>query len=179
QLSTLVDQLVELARLEGGVETLRPEPIAIAELAQDVLSKFALRAREQDVHLQVTPQDASLMINADIGKLERVLTNLIDNSLRHTPRGGTISIELSRSRDNAILLITVRDTGSGIASEELERIFEPNFRGKNHGNDNMVHLGLGLAIVRRLLELHESSIQVTSQPGMGSAFNFGLPLVRN
>jgi signal transduction histidine kinase len=179
QLNTLVDQLVELARLEGGVETVRLEPIAIAELAQDVLSKFALRAKELDVSLQVTPQDTSLMISADIGKLERVLTNLIDNSLRHTPRGGSISIELSHSQNDATLLITVRDTGIGIASEELERIFEPNYRGKNGCTDNMVHLGLGLAIVRRLLELHESNIRVTSQPGVGSAFNFGLPMVSN
>jgi signal transduction histidine kinase len=179
QLNALVDQLVELARLEGGVETVRLEPIAIAELAQDVMSKFSLRAKELNVSLQVTPQDASLMISADIGKLERVLTNLIDNSLRHTRTGGQISIELSRAQNNATLLITVRDTGIGIAAEEIERIFEPNYRGKNDCVDNVVHLGLGLAIVRRLLELHESSIRVTSQPGHGSAFNFGLPLVKS
>ncbi|MFZ6656828.1 sensor histidine kinase [Undibacterium sp. TJN19] len=87
-----------MARLEGGVETVRLEPIAITELAQDVLSKFALRARELEVSLQVSPQNTSLMMSADIGKLEGVLTNLIDNSLHHTPRGGSISIELSRSQ---------------------------------------------------------------------------------
>jgi signal transduction histidine kinase len=178
QLNTLVDQLVELARLEGGVETVRLEPIAIAELAQDVLSKFTLRAQQLGVTLQVTPRDTSLMIRADIGKLERVLTNLIDNALRHTPAGGTISIELSRSPGSDILLITVRDTGLGIAHEDLDRIFEPNFRGSHGFADNAAHLGLGLAIVRRLLELHESSIRVMSEPGNGSAFNFGLPLVK-
>jgi signal transduction histidine kinase len=177
QLNTLVDQLVELARLEGGVETIRLEPIAIAELAQDVLTKFTLRADKLGVTLQVTPRDTSLMIRADIGKLERILTNLIDNALRHTPRGGAVSIELSRSPENATLLITVRDTGTGINEGDLERIFEPNFRG-NHGYaDNAVHLGLGLAIVRRLLELHETSIKVLSAPGRGSAFNFALPLI--
>ena len=82
QLNELVDQLVELARLEGGIETLRLEPIAIAEFAQDVMSKFSLRAAEQGIDLEVTPQDTSLMISADIGKLERVLSNLIDNALR-------------------------------------------------------------------------------------------------
>ncbi|MFZ6656829.1 ATP-binding protein [Undibacterium sp. TJN19] len=66
-----------------------------------------------------------------------------------------------------------------MAHEQLERIFEPNYRGKNGCTDNMVHLGLGLAIVRRLLELHESNIRATSQPGLGSAFYFGLPLVNN
>jgi signal transduction histidine kinase len=178
QLNTLVDQLVELARLEGGVETLRLESIAIAELAQDVLSKFALRAEKLGVDLDVTPRDPTLMIRADIGKLERILTNLIDNALRHTPAGGMISIELSRS-DNDIMLITVRDTGLGIAQEDLERIFEPNFRG-NHGfADNAVHLGLGLAIVRRLLDLHKTRIRVQSELGVGSAFKFGLPLVKS
>lgn len=177
QLNTLVDQLVELARLEGGVETLRLEPIAIAELAQDVLSKFALRAEKLGITLQVTPRDTSLMIQADIGKLERVLSNLIDNALRHTPTGGTISIELSRSPNCASLLITVRDSGLGIPADDLERIFEPNFRGNYGFADNAVHLGLGLAIVRRLLELHETRIRVMSEPGNGTAFNFGLPLV--
>lgn len=178
QLNTLVDQLVELARLEGGVETLRLEPIAIAELAQDVLSKFALRAEKLGVALQVTPRDTTLMIQADIGKLERVLSNLIDNALRHTPAGGTISIELTRSPASATLLITVRDTGLGIPVDDLVRIFEPNFRGNYGYADNAVHLGLGLAIVRRLVELHESSIRVMSEPGRGSAFNFGLPLLK-
>lgn len=177
QLNTLLDQLVELARLEGGVETVRLEPIAIAELAQDVLSKFALRAEKLGVALEVTPRDTALMIQADIGKLERVLSNLIDNALRHTPSGGTISIELSRSPDSATLLITVRDTGLGIPATDLTRIFEPNFRGSYGYTDNAVHLGLGLAIVRRLLELHETSIRVMSEPGKGSAFNFGLPLI--
>ena len=177
QLNELVDQLVELARLEGGIETLRLEPIAIAEFAQDVMSKFSLRAAEQGIDLEVTPQDTSLMISADIGKLERVLSNLIDNALRHTTMGGVIRIELSRATDKSTLLITVRDTGTGIIPADIEKIFEPNYRGQQGINDNAVHLGLGLAIVKRLLELHQSRIQVISQPGKGSAFNFDLPLI--
>lgn len=177
QLNDLVDQLVELARLEGGIETLRLEPIAIAELAQDVMNKFSLRAQEQNIALEVTPQDAGLMISADIGKLERILSNLIDNALRHTARGGVIRIELSGCIDKGTLLITVRDTGTGIVSTDLEKIFEPNYRGQHGVSDNAVHLGLGLAIVKRLLELHQSHIEVSSQPGVGSAFNFDLPLI--
>jgi signal transduction histidine kinase len=177
QLNTLVDQLVVLARLEGGIETLKLEPVAIAELAQDVLSQFALRASDNKIELSVTPHDPSILVHADIGKLERVLCNLIDNAFRYTPNGGAIWVELVRSDIDHRVVINIHDTGSGIASEDIAFVFEPNFKGKHEGQvGHATHLGLGLSIVRRLLELHGTSITVRSELGQGAVFSFSLPL---
>jgi signal transduction histidine kinase len=155
-----------LARLEGGIETLKLEPVAIAELVQDVLSKFALTASTRGVQLIVTPHDPSIWVKADIGKLERVLCNLIDNALRYTAEGGAITVELARASCQSQVVIRVRDTGKGIAPEDIPFIFEPNFKGKQGGAaDNATHLGLGLSIVRRLLELHHTVISVHSLLG--------------
>lgn len=172
QLHRLVEQLLELARLEAGQETLAAEAVAVVELAHDVVARFALEAEQRGVALAVEAARETIQADADIAKLERVLVNLVDNALRHTPRGGRILLRVGEA--DGRVAVEVRDSGLGIAAEHLPRIFEPRYRGGAGDGDGATHLGLGLAIVQRLLELHGSRVEVDSQPGRGTSFRFAL-----
>ncbi len=172
RISSLVEQLFELAHLDSGNVQVNREPFSIAELVQDVLQKFRIVAEEKNIHLSVTPQDTRISVVGDIEKLERVFTNLIENALRHTRDGGSITVRLN---DNgALVAIEVVDTGIGIPDEDIPHIFDPHYKAGNSVRGNTAHGGLGLAITKRLLELHQSTIRVSSQMGRGTTFEFAL-----
>ena len=179
-LSGLVQQVFELAHLETGGVELNREPIAIAELAQDIIESFSLQAKEAGVSLDFSPKDASIQVDADIAKLERVFANLVANAIRHTPDGGEILISFETiSVDNEDkVLIRVTDSGVGIAKEQLPRVFEAHFRASNKTYSETGNAGLGLAIVKALLALHQSDINVASVEDEGTTFMFYLPRYR-
>jgi two-component system, OmpR family, sensor kinase len=166
RLSRLVDQVSSLARLDATTVRLRPEPVALTELAQDVVTKFQGLAESARVHLhlEIDPQAPPVM--ADIGMLETVLQNLLDNALRHTPSGGEIVVCV-HSRENAVET-GVRDSGTGIAPSELERLQQPFEVGVGG------RTGLGLAIVKRVLGLHGTELRLSSMPGHGTTATFAL-----
>lgn len=172
QLHRLVEQLLELARLDAGQEILSVEPVVVAELAHDIMAKFALDAQKRGVLLSVKAPEPGIRVAADIAKLERVLANLVDNALRHTSAGGEVQLSVLESGQG--VLIELSDNGVGIDTDILPRIFEPRYFGARAADDRSTHLGLGLAIVRRLLELHGSHIEVVSRAGQGTAFHFNL-----
>ena len=173
RLSRLVGELFELTRLEAAETPLQPEEFSLAELAQDVVQKFALDARRREVALQACGADGSAVrVHADIGMIERVLENLLDNALRHTPAGGTVTLELQRHAQRACM--AVRDTGPGIPADALSSIFERYERA-----DRCVpgaHCGLGLALARHIANLHGGELSVHSVIGAGTCFAFDLPL---
>ncbi|GAA4896524.1 HAMP domain-containing sensor histidine kinase [Ferrimonas pelagia] len=168
----MVDQLMELARLESDQVPMQLESVNIAELVQDVLQKYRPAAENKQVLLDVQPKDPSLQINADIEKLERVFTNLIDNALRHCQAGDTITVRLSPTEQH--LRVTVSDSGIGIPASDLPHIFDPHYKAANSVRGDSAHSGLGLAITRKLLALHQSEIQVSSQVQQGTEFRFEL-----
>ena len=174
RLGRLVGDLFELTKLEAKEAQPQPEEFSLAELAQDVVQKFALDARRRQVELHACCGDegAALRVHADIGMVERVLENLLDNALRHTPSGGAVTIELGHAAHRARM--SVRDTGPGIPADQLPGIFERYDRA-----DRAVpggHGGLGLAIARRIVNLHGGELSVQSVVGSGSCFAFDLPL---
>ncbi len=173
KIATLIEQLFELAHLDGKNVTVRKEPVAIAELIQDVLQKFSIEASKRSVSLDVEPKDSSIIVRADIEKLERVFTNLIENALRHTPNGGSITVKILK--DSAFVAIEVSDTGIGIPEEDIPYIFDAHFKAGNSVRENTAHGGLGLAITKKLLDLHESAISVKSAINRGTTFRFALP----
>jgi signal transduction histidine kinase len=173
QLQRLVEQIIELAQLDSNTVSLYKEPVAVAELAQDVLSKFQLQAEKQAVTLSVEPKDPSLQAIADIAKLERVLTNLVDNAIRHCQPGDSIKIQL-QPKDNQII-ISIADSGAGIPEEEMAHIFDAHFRASNSVTSNQGNSGLGLAIVAKLLSLHHATVSVSSVVSKGTTFSFSLP----
>jgi len=187
RLNTLVDELFELAKLDSCESIVYAEPFSLGELMHDIGQKFQLRAKENNVDLTVNCQDTSIWIHADIGMIQRVLENLIENALRHTPSAGKISIGFTTDGDK--VLIKVADTGQGIPEDELKHIFDRFYRvdksrttpeDMQTENDNVINIhklanqssGLGLAITKRILELHDSKIEVHSVVNKGTVFSF-------
>ncbi|TMO83101.1 sensor histidine kinase [Pseudoalteromonas spongiae] len=172
QLKALIDQIFELAHLESGQTNINLEVFNLGELIYDVMAKFALRAEKAGIQLQVHPKECDFSVYSDIAKLERILTNLIENALRHTNQGGTISIKVVLESQQ--YKIVVADTGVGISSEDLPYIFEARYRASNSLGCKKSHAGLGLAITNRLIQLIKSDIKVKSELGKGTEFAFTL-----
>lgn len=169
RLNTLVNELLELAQVESAEYQIHPEPFNPAELANDILQKFNLRAQAQQVELLSRFQDTNAFVMADIALIERAMENLIENALRHTPSKGRVTVEISAGPG---FMISVWDTGPGIPEEELTRVFDRFYHSDGHGSDT--HVGLGLAITRKIIELHGEKLQVESTPGNGTRFYFRL-----
>jgi signal transduction histidine kinase len=182
-LQKLVEELFELAKLDARQVKLTPEPIQIAELAQDVALKLAPQAEKAGVSLVVEPVSELPLVSCDIAMMERVLTNLMENALRFTPSAGSVRVALS-ARDDTVQ-VTVADTGTGIDPEDLPHVFDRFYRADKSrdrstgGSQNATEYGgrgagLGLAIARQIVELHGSTLDVESRPGEGSRFSFSL-----
>jgi two-component system OmpR family sensor kinase len=173
RLSNLVNKLLELAKLDACQISVVREPFNLRELAQDVIQKFQLKAGEKDANISLVTERDLPFVNADIGLIERVLENLIENAIRYTPSGGTIRLVLTpRENDVAVQII---DSGCGIPNAELAHIFNRFYQSDKSRKGDPQHSGLGLAITKRILELHDRSIEVTSTLNQGTTFTFQLP----
>jgi signal transduction histidine kinase len=172
KLSVLVEQLFQYAKLEANQVNPHKEQLLLSELASDILMAYHLKAKERNINLQLDTASNLPPVFADISLTERVLQNLIDNAFKFTPDGGSITIQLKHI--NMGVQVQVTDTGIGIAKEDQAYIFE---RYKQLHKDEVPKkgMGIGLAIVKKILELHQATIQVDSDPGKGAAFWFVLP----
>ena len=172
-LSSLIDDLFELAQLDAGGLTFDKVPVSLSDLISDVLERMRALADRHRVRLsgQVSPQVDPVTI--DPQKIERVLVNLIGNAIRHTPEGGQVTIEAQRL--NGRVSVSVSDTGEGIGSDDLPHVFERFYRGEKSRSRSTGGAGLGLAIAKGIVEAHGGSIEARSQVGKGSTFAFTLP----
>lgn len=176
RLGKLVEALFELAKLDSPDVQIRPEPFSLDELIQDILQKFRLAADQKRVSLNMDIANDLPHVNADIGLIERVFENLIDNALRYTPAGGAIYIRADRDQDR--VSVRVSDTGTGIAQDSIPHLFDRYYRGDRSRKDLNAGSGLGLIITKRILELHGSDVAVTSMVTSGTTFVFSLPVSR-
>ncbi len=172
-LQRLVEELFELAKLDARQVSLKREPIQVAELAQDVALKLAPQAERAGVSLSVDPARELPRVSCDVGLIERVLTNLIENALKYTPRGGVVRVGFAERGD--AVQVAVADTGTGIDPQDLPHIFERFYRADKSRDRSTGGAGLGLAIARQVVELHGSVLEVESRPGEGARFAFSLP----
>ncbi|HSD61857.1 MAG TPA: HAMP domain-containing sensor histidine kinase [Burkholderiales bacterium] len=172
-LNTLVENLFELARLEADQVPFSPEALNLGDLVEDVVQKVSLRASEKRIALVTDYPDALPLVLADAGLVERVLENLIENALSYTPEKGRVSVRISPAPRS--VWVSVEDTGCGIPPEDLPRVFDRFYRGEKSRHDASGHAGLGLAIARRIVELHGGEISVASLPDAGATFAFALP----
>jgi signal transduction histidine kinase len=149
----------------------------MSDLTQDVFMKFKPRAGKHELHLtaHVPDPERPCFVRADIGLIERVMSNLLDNAINNTPKGGSIEMQLE-SRDHVVRLV-VRDNGRGIPPEDIPRLFERFYIVNRSRTHPELGTGLGLAISKRIMELHGSTIEVESRPGQGSIFRFDLKAV--
>ncbi|MDQ2807184.1 MAG: HAMP domain-containing histidine kinase [Chloroflexota bacterium] len=173
RMARMVADIMDLARFEGRSTPLALVPTDLAPLLAQTAQGLQPQATAQGVQLQVVTTPAPL-VAVDVPGLQRALTNLLDNALRHTPAGGTVTLGMQPA--GAGLRIFVRDTGSGIPADAVAHIFDrfyqadPSRAGGGHG------AGLGLAIVREIVTAHGGTIAVHSTPGVGSEFSILLPL---
>lgn len=171
RLQKLISELFELASLENNDTSLHFESFSMSELAQDVSQKFKLKAKNKGITLEAKIPEIPAFVSADIGLIQRVLENLLDNAIKYTPEGGEVEIKLSVANSN--IETVIRDTGQGISEQEAQHIFERFYRIEKHRDQD--GSGLGLAIVKRIIQLHNSSIDVSSAENKGAIFSFDLP----
>ena len=174
RLGTLIGDLFELSKLDSATVTPQLEAFSLAELVQDIALEFQLEAERKGIglHIKVSP-DTSLSIG-DIGLIQRVLENLVRNAVRFTPRNGDVTLSVSQRPES--LAVAVTDTGPGIATKDLPRIFDRFYRAVDGEEARSDSSGLGLAIVKRILDLHDSRITVESKLDSGTTFEFELPI---
>lgn len=167
----LAQELFELARLEYGVVKPQKEPFSMCELVQDVYQKFELTAETRHLTLQADMTQGIPLVNADLAMIERVMTNLLDNAIRFTPDHGTIDIRLWPQEEK--VMVRLKDSGPGIAAELKDDLFiRPSILSTGRRRAG----GLGLMIVKRILELHGSDIALVDNPGKGACFEFSVPI---
>ena len=173
RLNQLITELFELAKLDSVETLLNVEAFSLAELIQDVTQKYRLNAQNKNILINMDCLSDIPFAYGDIGLIQRVLENLIDNAIRHTPAGGKITLSLSDNKDN--IIVKVADTGSGIPADDLPHIFERFFRSTKEPRTKSYNSGLGLAIAKRILALHGSDITAKSELAKGTTFSFQLP----
>jgi NtrC-family two-component system sensor histidine kinase KinB len=168
RLEDVAQRLLELSKSRAMSIALERGTVSLPELVERMARVFALQAREQGVFLETAAPEGDLRITGDATKLTWALSNLIGNALRYTPKGGTIRVEVAPAGD--LVRISVSDTGPGIPPDRRERIFERHVQGDEPGA-----AGLGLAIVRDVVQAHGGRIYLESELGHGSRFILELP----
>jgi signal transduction histidine kinase len=175
RLEHIVGDLLEVGRLEGGGGAFTIEPVPVAQLFQRVRHRHDQRLGEKHIHLETRERPAGLVIDVDQKRFEQALQNLVSNAVRHTPEGGRITV--SAQADPGGARIVVEDTGSGIPPEHLERVFDRFYKvdESRTGTALPSGSGLGLSIVRAIVERHGGRISVGNAPGGGARFEILLP----
>ena len=173
RLQRLVDDLLDLSKLESGMMRLRREPLDPQALILAALAPLEAVAAQAGVRLEHRVSRELPEINCDGQRIEQVLTNLIANAVKYTPRDGRVIVGAAPTRD--AVRFTVEDTGCGIPPEMRERIFDRFVQIYPRSDGPAKGTGLGLAIVKHIVELHGGGVAVESEAGRGSCFSFTLP----
>jgi signal transduction histidine kinase len=167
----MLNTLMDISEAESGAMQLRREPVPLADVVARAVELYRDVAEAKGVTL-AAGAPADVVVTADRTRLEQVAANLIDNAVKYTPPGGRVDVQVGREQDSAVL--RVRDTGPGIPVDELPRIFDRLFRGDTSRTER--GLGLGLSLVKAVVEAHGGRVDVVSGPGRGSVFTVSLPL---
>jgi two-component system phosphate regulon sensor histidine kinase PhoR len=172
RLSNLIEDLLELSRIESRKVPLRTVPVDLARVAASVVTDLELQARTRGINVKLVPTDVPVVL-ADRRALEQILTNLLDNAIKYTNPGGHVEVRIGCERGR--VRVEVRDDGIGIPPEDLPRIFERFYRVDKARSRDLGGTGLGLAIAKHLVQTMDGEIGVSSEPATGSTFWFTLP----
>lgn len=176
RLTRLIEDLLMLARADSGRVELRCEPVDLNKLCQQMTDYISPLAEQRQQVLSYDSENADVYINADLQRIKQMLLNLLDNAIKYTEPGGNITLGLKIEGNQAV--ITVADTGRGIPTEDLPHIFERFFRRSAKTSDrSAAGFGLGLSIVKWIVESHNGQIETISQQGQGTTFIVKLPLM--
>ena len=172
RLTALVNELLDLSRIESGAVELRPEEVSLSALCAEAVALLATRAEQQDVKFALDPiGETALTVEADRAAILRAVSNLCDNAIKYSPRGSTIHVSVVPEGDLAAVM--VRDEGSGISPHDLPRVFERFYKGD--ASRATAGVGLGLAIVKHIVRQHGGTVEAKSEPGEGATFTIRLP----
>jgi len=169
----LTNNLLDLSRIEAGLIVQDRQQVQLMDILDSLVPFMQTSAKEKNISLSLKKANLPL-INADGGSLEEVFSNLITNAIIYTPEGGKVNV-MGKVRGD-FLEISVSDTGYGIAPDEIPRIFERFYRIKNEKTRNIIGTGLGLPIVKSIVEAHNGTVKVESKEGVGSTFYVRLPI---
>jgi len=172
RLTTLVNELLDLSRIESGAVALAPEPVDLAQVVAEAVSLLQVKLEQTGVRIE-GPSVPGLVAEADRLSVLRVVTNLLDNAIKYSPRGSTIHAATADEGD--LVSLTVTDEGPGIPEADLDRVFERFYTGD--ASRATTGVGLGLAIVKHLVRAHGGTASASSPPGQGATFTVKLPKV--
>lgn len=174
RMSRLVNELLDVARMEAGVIQLHPECIEIKPYFERVLKRFDGIAEDKDVHLYLKMDYKNPCFIFDGDRIEQVVTNLVDNAIRHTPEHGCVSLFVQEDMDG--LTVSVKDTGVGISDEDIPFVFERFYKSDKARTRGKSGTGLGLSIVKNIIQAHHGEIDVSTKLGEGTVFTFTIPV---
>ena len=177
RLTQLINNILDFSRIEAGRKEYRFAPTDVARVVREVIESYRFQIEQQGFQLKVEVEEDLPHVPADEEALGQAIINLVNNAIKYSRDSKTIDIEVRR--DGSKVLVSVKDTGIGIPRSEQKKIFEKFFRGE----DSLVHetkgSGLGLALVRHIMEAHGGSVEVESTPGKGSTFTLALPVAKS
>ncbi len=176
RLSKIVDQLLTMSRLDAGEAFLEISCFDFSELVRTTVEHMRLLADEKTIHLKVEAMEP-INVEGDQSRLQQVIVNLLDNAIKYTPEGGSVSVNVRTESDKAVL--TVADTGIGISEEAQSHIFERFYRTDKARSRQLGGTGLGLSIVKSIGAAHGGRVSVQSVEGAGSTFHFEIPRLPN
>lgn len=177
RMNRLVDELLDISRIEAGRLEIRREVVDLEQLLSQVVEQQQMTNDQVAIHLRVAEDAKHLKVVGDEARLQQVALNLLSNALKYSPDGGSVSVGLQRDADAAV--VSVRDQGVGISEEEQAHLFERFFRTEGARQSGVSGLGLGLYIASSIVREHGGRMWVESQPGQGSAFFFSVPLAQD
>ena len=172
RLTDLINDFLDLQRLESGRQTYVFADVALLPLLQEAVAPFVNGTEKHTLHLAVP--DSLPTVRVDSGRIRQVLTNLLSNAIKFSPNGGTITVSAQNTEESVVVRVT--DDGIGIPAEALPQLFDKFFRVDNTETREISGTGLGLALVKQIVEAHGGRVQVESVPGKGSTFSFSLPI---
>lgn len=173
RLAFLIDDILDMSKIESETMTLRAEPVDAVEALKENCRGWELKVKSKNIELSLSAPGNPVILSIDKMRFTQIVSNLISNAFKFTPDGGKIAVHMEES--NARVKFAVSDTGLGISKEELPRIFEKFYQGRRTYGPGMQGTGLGLNIVKSLVELHGGELTVESESGKGSVFSFTIP----
>jgi len=180
RLNILVNDLLDVSRIESGRVTLSPQALDMREVAEDVIGEVLRRSQEENKPMALSLDAPKKLppVNGDLERIRQVLSNLVFNAYHYTPENGTIIVSVQPTKEGNEVQVDVEDNGVGIALEDQERIFERFYRGEHPLVLATPGTGLGLSIVKQIVDMHKGRIWMKSNgiPGEGSTFSFTLPV---
>ena len=178
RLLKLINQLLDLSKIESGKVELRTSYLDIVPLVKGLIMSFHSIAETKNIGLSINTLKPKHFLYVDQPKIEEIITNLLSNAFKYTPKGGEIAVDISEQEENnrSYLLIAVSDTGTGIPEEELPHIFDRFYQASNADTEDVTGTGIGLSLIKELTELHKGSVGVKSKVGKGTTFEVRLPL---